>query len=99
MGYLNDNLPQRKDQVVECPKLYTLVLRVKHRDYVDAIAADERDDTIGAIIRGVVPDITDWQYQGRRNGFVEFGFHVQSQLARAQEEFTFNGYYTETGVT
>lgn len=98
MGYLDDNLPQRKDQVVECQKLYPLVLKVKHRNFTDAIAANERDDTIAHIVLSVVPDVEDWQFQGRRNGFVYFGFHIPSQRARAQEEFTFRGYYTELSL-
>lgn len=98
MGYLDDNLPQRKEQVVECPKLYQLVLKVKHRSPVEAQAAGESDDTIARIVASVVPDPEDWQFQGRRKGFVEFGFHIPSQRDRAREEFTFKGYYTELDV-
>lgn len=102
MGYLNDNLPQRRDQIVECPKLYRLVLRVRHRDGLAALIAGETDDTIGKIIRSVVPDPEDWQYGGGRlpggvpKGFTEFRFHLDSQRSRAQEELRFLGYYTET---
>lgn len=95
MGYLADNLPQRKDQFVECQKLYKLILKVKHRSKFYALIAGETDDTIAAIVRGVVPDIEDWQFAGRRHGFVEFRFHVPSQRSRAREELRFKGYYTE----
>lgn len=98
MGYLLDNLPPRRDQIVECPALYPLVLRVRHRSDFMAMVAAETDDTIGAIIRSVVPDPEDWQYAGRMGapkGFVEFRFHIPSQRARAQEELRFKGYYTE----
>ena len=102
MGYLNDNLPQRLDQIVECPALYKLVLHVKHRSKVHARAAAETDDTIGKIIRSVVPDPEDWQFGGGRlpggvpKGFVEFRFHIPGQRSRAQEELRFKGYFTET---
>ena len=99
MGYLNDNLPARAPHIVECPKLYTLVLRVRHRPKFQALIAAETDDTIGKIIRGVVPDPEDWQYAGRLGappGFVEFRFHVESQRERARQELQFKGYYTET---
>lgn len=95
MGYLIDNLPPRKDQIVECPKLYKLILKVKHRSKFFAMIAAETDDTIGKIIRSVVPDPEDWQYSGRRKGFVEFRFHIPSQRSRAREELRFKGYYTE----
>lgn len=95
MGYLDENLPQRKDQIVECPRLYKLILKVKHRSAFYAMVAAETDDTIGKIIRSVIPDPEDWQYAGRRNGFVEFRFHIPSQRSRAQEELRFKGYYTE----
>jgi len=95
MGYLYDNLPQRKDQVVECPRLYKLVLRVRHRPPFLALEAAETDDSIAHIVLSVVPDVEDWQFQGRRNGFVEFGFHIPSQRARAKEELMFKGYYVE----
>ncbi len=102
MGYLSDNLPQRRDQIVECPALYKLVLRVRHRSKFRAMITAESDDTIGKIIRSVVPDVEDWQYGGGRlpggvpKGFVEFRFHLASQRARAREELRFKGYYTET---
>jgi len=102
VGYLADNLPLRRDQVVECPKLYTLVLRVRHRSTAHAQIAAETDDSIGKIVRSVVPDPEDWQFGGGRkfsgvlNGFVEFRFHLASQRSRAQEELRFKGYYTET---
>ena len=102
MGYLNDNLPQRRDQIVECTRLYTLVLRVRHRTPFQAMIAGETDDTIGKIIRSVVPDPEDWQYGGGRlpgavpQGFTEFRFHIPSQRTRAQEELRFKGYYSET---
>jgi hypothetical protein len=101
MGYLSDNLPQRRDQIVECQKLYTLVLRVRHRSKFHALSAGETDDTIGKIIRSVVLDPEDWQYGGGRlpggvpQGFVEFRFHLANQRSRAQEELRFKGYYTE----
>jgi hypothetical protein len=96
VGYLLDNLPPKKDQIVECPKLYTLVLKVKHRSDYFAMIAGETDDTIGKIIRSVVPDPEDWQYSGRYRGFVDFRFHIPGQRSRAQEELRFKGYYTET---
>lgn len=102
MGYLSDNLPQRRDQIVECTELYKLVLRVRHRDEFQAMIAAETDDTIGKIIREVVPDPEDWQYGGGRlptgvpKGFTEFRFHIPSHRSRAQEELRFRGYYTET---
>ena len=99
MGYLSDNIPHKKIQIVECPKLYTLVLRVKHRSKYYAMIAGETDDTIGKIIRSVVPDPEDWQYGGGRlsgpPGFVEFRFHIDGQRSRAQEELRYKGYYTE----
>jgi hypothetical protein len=100
MGYLSDNLPQRRDQIVECPKLYTLILRVRHRPESQALIAAESDGSIGKIIRSVVPDPEDWQYGGGRlpgipKGFIEYRFHIPSQRTRAQEELRFNGYYTE----
>lgn len=102
MGHLSDNLPQRRDQIVECPALYKMVLRVRHRDRFGAIIAAESDESIGKIIRSVVPDIEEWQYGGGRlpggvpKGFVEFRFHLASQRDRAREELRFKGYYTET---
>jgi len=102
VGYLDDKLPQRKDQIVECPKLYTLVLRVRHRPPAEALIAAETEDTIGKIIRLVVPDPEDWQFGAGRlsgavpRGFTEFRFHNPSQRSRAQEELRFNNYYTET---
>jgi hypothetical protein len=98
MGYLDDNLPQRKDQVVECPKLYTLILRVRARPPFEAMVAGESDDTIGHIVASVVPDVQDWQFIGRREGFVEFAFHIPSQRDRARQELIFNSYYTEYKV-
>jgi hypothetical protein len=101
VGYLDDKLPQRKDQIVECPKLYTLVLRVRHRDPFHAMIAAETEDTIGKIIRLVVPDPEDWQFGAGRlpgavpKGFTEFRFHNPSHRSRAQEELRFNGYHTE----
>jgi hypothetical protein len=100
MGYLSDNLPQRKDQIVECPALYKLVLRVRHRSKRMAQIAGETDDSIGKIIRSVIPDIEEWQYGGGRlpsvpRGFVEFRFHLAGDRSRAQEELRFKGYYTE----
>lgn len=100
MGYLNDNLPQRLDQIVECQELYKLVLRVRHRASFQALIAAETEDTIGKIIRSVVPDPEDWQFGGGRlpavpKGFTEFRFHIPGQRSRAQEELRFNGYYTE----
>ncbi len=100
MGYLSNNLPQRLDQIVECPALYKLVLHVRHRSEFHALIAGETDDTIGKIIRSVVPDPEDWQYGAGRlvgpKGFVEFRFHIPSHRSRAQEELRFKGYYTET---
>lgn len=101
MGYLEDNLPQRRDQIVECPELYKLVLRVRHRDPFPALIAGETEDTIGKIIRSVVPDPGDWQFGAGRlpavpKGFTEFRFWNPSHRSRAQEELRFNGYYTET---
>lgn len=101
MGYLSDNVPRRRDQIVECPRLYTLVLHVRHRDPFYAMIAGETDGTIGKIIRSVVPDPEDWQYGGGRlpgtpKGFVEFRFHNPSHRSRAVEELRFKGYYTET---
>ena len=102
MGYLSDNLPQRQDQIVECPALYKLVLRVRHRSVIHALSAAETDDSIAKIVRSVVPDPEDWQFGGGRKfsgvlkGFVEFRFHIPSQRSRAREELRFKGYYTET---
>jgi len=101
VGYLNDNLPLRRDQIVECQELYKLVLHVRHRPPKQALSAGEHDGTIGKIIRSVVPDPEDWQYGGGRlpavpKGFIEFRFHLDSQRSRAREELRFKGYYTET---
>jgi hypothetical protein len=102
VGWLSDNLPPRRDQIVECPALYKFVLRVRHRDGLRAIIAAESDDSIGKIIRTVVPDVEEWQYGGGRlpggvpKGFTEFRFHLASQRNRALEELRFMGYYTET---
>lgn len=95
MGYLDDNLPQRKDQIVECPRLYHLILRVRPRPPLEALEARESDDSIAHIVVGVVPDVQDWQFIGRRNGFVEFAFHIPSQRDRARQELLFNNYFTE----
>ena len=109
MGYLSDNLPDPWNQIGECPELYKLLLRVRHRSAPHALSAAETDDTIGKIIRTVVPDSEDWQFSGGRGpsvggrsfagalkGFVEFRFHNDSHRSRAIEELRFNGYYTET---
>jgi hypothetical protein len=96
MGYLSDNLPQRKEQIVECPKLYTLVLRVRRRSPFHAMIAGETEDSIGKIIRGVVPDPEDWQFGGSfGTDFAEFRFHLTNQRERARQELLFKGYYTE----
>ncbi|MGD9725807.1 MAG: hypothetical protein AB7L09_00215 [Nitrospira sp.] len=100
MGYLDDKLPQRRDQIVECPALYKLVLRVRHRDPFQALIAAETEDTIGKIIRSVVPDPEDWQFGAGRlpavpKGFTEFRFWNSSHRSRAREELRFSGYYTE----
>ena len=95
MGYLSDNLPPRREQIVECPALYKLILRVRHRPPYFAQIAAETDLTISLIVKSVVPDVEDWQYSGRRKGFDEFRFHIPSQRARAREELRFKGYYTE----
>lgn len=95
MGYLFDNLPPRKRQIVECTKLYKLVLRVRHRNPVEAQAAAETDGTISMIVKGVIPDVEEWQYAGRAKGFDNFRFHLPSDRSRAREEFKFRGYYTE----
>jgi hypothetical protein len=101
VGYLDDKLPQRADQIVDCTELYTLVLRVRHRNKFYAMIAGETDDSIGKIIRSAVPDPEDWQYGGGRlpsvpSGFVEFRFHNASHRSKAQEALRFKGYYTET---
>ena len=96
MGYLDDKLPQRKEQIVECPKLYVLVLRVRRRNEYHAMIAGETEDSIGVIIKSVVPDPEDWQFAGSfGTDFVEFRFHMASQRERARQELIFNGYYTE----
>jgi hypothetical protein len=95
MTYLDENLPCRKEQIVSCHELYTLILRVRHRPRKEAITARETDNSIAQIITSVVPQVEDWQFRGRRNGFVEFGFHILHQRFRAQEELTFRGYHTE----
>lgn len=96
MGYLYDNLPPRKQQIVECGRLYKLVLRVRHRRPFEAMVAGETDGTISMIVKGVVPDVEEWQYAGRGNGFDYFRFHLPSDRSRAREELRFRGYYTET---
>lgn len=96
MGYLSDNLPPRKRQIVECAKLYKLVLRVRHRPPFDELVAAENDGTISMIVKNVVPDVEDWQYAGRYKGFDHFRFHIPSHRSRAQEELKFRGFYTET---
>lgn len=96
MGYLDDKLPQRKNQTVECQKLYVLVLRVRRRTPFHALIAGETEDSIGAIIRSVVPDPEDWQFAGSfGTDFVEFRFHLANQRERARQELLFNGYYIE----
>lgn len=97
MGYLEDNLPLRKEQIVECQKLYKLVLRVRRRSKLHALIAGETEDSIGKIIRLVVPDPEDWQFGGSfGSDFAEFRFHLEGQRSRALEELRFKGYYTET---
>lgn len=95
MGYLLDNLPARKQQIVECPELYKLGLRVRRRPPREALAAAESDLSVSLIIKEVIPDVEEWQYAGTRRGFFVFLFHLDSDRNRAKEELIFRGHEVE----
>ena len=95
MGYLLDNLPQRKEQIVECPALYKLILRVIRRPPREAQAAAESDISVSLIVKSVISDVEEWQYTGSQPEFFEFRFHLEADRNRAEAELNFFGHPTE----
>jgi len=57
VGYLKDNTPPGKYWVI-CPEIYPyrLIVRPKFA----------KDDALCLIVKGVLPDVEDWQFSGRR---------------------------------
>ncbi len=94
MGYLQDNLPQRKVQNVDCSALYPLLLKVKHRALPQERWAGDSDLKTSLIVKDIVPDVEDWQYSGRKRGFDNFRFHIPSQRTAAAERLKFFGFET-----
>jgi len=91
LGYLTDNLPQSPPgkPIVQCPDLYPYALVVEW-EKADPYMALQPEDALALAIRGVLPDVEDWQVsvirkdKDRKKGHVKFRFHTQAHRTLAQ---------------
>ena len=91
MGYLQDNLPYGVS-VADCPGLYQYALVV---EWVvnDPFTSPKIVDRIGLLVKGVLPDVEDWQFsviKERENG-VKLRFKDEGSRILARNKLAVNG--------
>jgi hypothetical protein len=89
MGYLFDNLPLTQEQIVECPKLYRYGLKVARTKPASLeLATNKTELFFTVLIRNLIGDVEEWQFNGSTDQFHHYRFHLPSQrnqvIARLQ---------------
>lgn len=95
MSYLDRYLRHNRGQVVSCNDLYVFLLKVKHqKTLIQQITIAENDLSISLIVKGILPDVDDWQYAGENNGYYLFRFHNPAHRTLVAAQFSYLGYPT-----
>lgn len=91
MGYLQDNLPYGVS-IADCPDLYPYELVVA---WVvnDPFTAPSIVDRIGLLVKGVLPDVEDWQFSviKSRENRVKLRFKDEGSRTLARNKLAVNG--------
>ncbi len=77
MGYLTDNISIRSGGAI-CTDLYPYAMVVEWA-LNDPFTAPSAVDQLSLAIKGVLPDVEEWQVSVLRDNHVKFRFHTEAQ--------------------
>ena len=96
MGYIDSFLINNPGQIVSCNDAYNLLLKVKRiKPRIQEIKVAVYEVKVAKMIKSVVPDVEDWQYNGTTKDFYLYKFHNRTHRDQAKTALHLAGFETE----
>jgi len=97
MGYLDPYLINNPSQIVSCNDLYPLLLKVqRYQPKIQEIIHADSVHKVGSIIKSVVPDVEDFQFNGKTKTHYLWKFRSTTHRENAKQKLENLGYRTIT---